>query len=113
MAYDHLLANRIREALMHLPDVEEKEMFSGMTFLVDGKMCVGVSHDELMCRFDPAIQDELCEKPGFRIMKMKERVYNGYGFVTQDVLRSQDEFMFWVNVCLEFNPRAKASKKKK
>lgn len=113
MAYDKLLVDRIREELVNLPHVEEKELFSGMTFMVDGKMCVGVSHDDLMCRFDPAIENQLAEKPGFRIMKMKERLYNGYGYVSQEVLTSREELRYWIDLCLEFNPRAKASKKKK
>jgi TfoX/Sxy family transcriptional regulator of competence genes len=45
MAYNTKLADRIREALAHLPDVEEKEMFRGVCFMVDGKMCVCVSGD--------------------------------------------------------------------
>ena len=28
-------------------------MFRGLTFMVNGKMCVSVSGDKLMCRFDP------------------------------------------------------------
>ncbi|MBS1686855.1 MAG: TfoX/Sxy family protein, partial [Bacteroidetes bacterium] len=45
MAYDHDLADRVREALVDVPDVTEKEMFSGIAFMVDGKMCINVSHD--------------------------------------------------------------------
>jgi len=52
MAYNEKLADRVREALAHLPEVEEKKMFRGVTFMVNGKMCVSVSGDEMMCRFD-------------------------------------------------------------
>ncbi len=55
MAYNEKLADRIREALARLPIVEGKRMFRGITFMVIGKMCVSVSGDEMMCRFDPAL----------------------------------------------------------
>ncbi len=38
---------------MMIDNVEEKKMFRGMTFMVDGKMCVSVGDDEIMCRIDP------------------------------------------------------------
>jgi TfoX/Sxy family transcriptional regulator of competence genes len=113
MAYNEKLADRLREALMHLPRVTEKRMFSGVAFMVNGKMCINVSHDELMCRFDPALFETLVEKPGFRPMVMKGRQLNGYGYVSPEGFQSKKEFDFWVNLCLDFNSRAKASRKKK
>ncbi len=38
MAYNEKLADRIRESLAHLSKVEEKKMFRGLTFMVNGKM---------------------------------------------------------------------------
>lgn len=111
MAYDEKLADRLREALSHLPKVEEKKMFRGVTFMVNGKMCVNVSGEELMCRFDPALHETISEKNGFRIMMMKGREYKGFGYVTQDAIKSKKDFDFWIKLCLEFNTKAKASKK--
>lgn len=62
MAYNEKLADRIREALAELPDIEEKKMIGGLTFMVNGKMCAGVVEDEMMCRIDPAVQEEAEEK---------------------------------------------------
>ena len=113
MAYNEKLADRIREALQHLPKVEEKKMFRGVTFMVDGKMCVSVSGDEMMCRFDPALQETVAEKNGFRAMIMKGREYKGYGYISEEGIKSKKDFDYWVGLCLDFNKRAKASKKKK
>jgi TfoX/Sxy family transcriptional regulator of competence genes len=113
MPYNEQLADRIREALLHLPKVEEKKMFRGLTFMVDGKMCVCVSGEELMCRFDPALQDEVAEKNGFRSMIMKGKVYNGFGYVQPEAIHSKKDFEYWINLCLAYNPKAKASKKAK
>ncbi len=113
MPYDELLANRIRSALIHQRKVVEKRMFRGLTFMVNGKMCVCVSGDDLMIRFDPERQEEISEKSGFRAMRMRGRNLSGFGYVSQEVLKSGKEFKFWIDLCLEFNKKAKASKKKK
>lgn len=113
MAYNEKLADRIREALVDVRKVEEKKMFRGVTFMVDGKMCVSVSGDEMMCRFDPALQETVEEKNGFRTMIMKGRVYKGYGYISKEEIKSKRDFDYWLTLCLEFNSKAKASKKKK
>jgi len=113
MAYNEKLVDRIREALQHLPKVEEKKMFRGVTFMVDGKMCVCVSGDEMMCRFDPALLDTLAEKNGFRTMIMKGKEYKGFGYISQEGIKTKKDFDYWINLCLEFNSKAKSSKKKK
>jgi TfoX/Sxy family transcriptional regulator of competence genes len=58
MAYSTKLADRVREYLFRLPDlqIEEKKMFGGLAFLVNGKMCVNISGENLMCRFDPGLK---------------------------------------------------------
>jgi TfoX/Sxy family transcriptional regulator of competence genes len=112
MAYNEKLADRIREALADIQKVEEKKMFRGITFMVNGKMCVSVSGDEMMCRFDPALQETVAEKKGFRTMIMKGREYKGYGYISEEGIKSKKDFDYWINLCLEFNSKAKASKKK-
>lgn len=115
MAYDLKLADRIRTYLADVPGlaIEEKEMFKGLTFMVNGKMCVCVSGDELMVRFDPEWHDTFAERQDFRPMISGGRVYRGYGYIDPDYIRSEKDFAFWVQHCLDFNPRAKASGKKK
>jgi len=113
MAYNEQLADRLREALAHLPKVKEKKMFSGVAFLVGGKMCVNVSHDDLMCRFDPSLLETLSDRVGFRPMLMKGRQLKGYCYVSPEGFRTKKDFDFWINVCLDFNGKAKASKKSK
>jgi len=113
MAYSEKLAGRVREALAEVPKVEEKKMFRGVTFMVDGKMCVSVSADRLMCRIDPAIHDAAVERNGCQGVIMKGREYKGFVYVDEDALKSKKEFDYWIGLCLDFNERAKASPKKK
>lgn len=115
MPYDTMLADRVRRYLQQhtrLP-VEEKTMFSGLAFMVDGKMCVNVSHDKLMCRYDPALEENLAEQPGFEPMIMKGRPMRGYCYVAPEVLHTAKALGYWIDLCLDYNPQARASAKKK
>lgn len=113
MAYNEKLANRIREQLVDLPDIKEKEMMGGLTFMVNDKMCIGIIKDEMMCRIDPEMQDIVLEKTGCRIMDFTGKPMKGYVMVDDTGMRNQKEFIYWINLCLEFNSKAKSSKKKK
>lgn len=115
MVYDTLLADRVREYLAEFPElkIEEKEMFRGLAFLVNGKMCVNVSGQNLMCRFDPILTEELSEKTGFLQMIMKGKEYKGYCYVEPIGTKNKNDFEFWINLCLDFNDKAKSSKARK
>jgi len=110
MKYSETLALRVAERLMHLQDVQEKEMFNGLIFMVNGKMCIGVSKNSMMVRLDPNSLENLSDKDGWQQMVMGSRPMKGYVSVSEDVLERNDELDFWVNRALAFNPYAKASK---
>jgi TfoX/Sxy family transcriptional regulator of competence genes len=113
MSYNTKLADRVREAFMNLPDVEEKEMFRGVCFMVNGKMCTCVSRDELLCRIGAEKMEAALEHDYSRQMIMGSRIAKDFIFISEDGFRNQKDFDHWIKLCLEFNPVAKASKKKK
>lgn len=113
MAYNEQLNNRIREALMHLPNVEEKYMFGGVCYMVDGKMCIGIAGDEMMCRIGPDRYEESLERNGCREMVFTGKPMKGYVFVSEEGMKTKKEFQHWIDLCLHFNKQVKASKKKK
>src|ERR1700746_2444418 len=112
MAFDEKLVDRIRESLVDIKKVEEKNMFGGVCFMVDGKMCIGVVKDEMMCRIDPEMDEIVLEKTGCRRMGFTGKPMKGYVFISQEGMKSKKAFEYWVSLCLEFNSKAKASKKK-
>lgn len=109
---DDILLNRIRVALAGLMDVEEKRMFSGITFMVNGKMCISVGKGRIMCRLDPEIHDEAVEKPGATAVIMKGREYKGFIYVRKEGMKTKKDFEYWVRLCLFYNDKAKASPRK-
>lgn len=112
MAYNEQLAARLRKALAHLPNVEEKKMFRGLTFMVNDKMCISVSGDRLMCRIDPEIHEEVIKTEGCETVTMGGRQYKGYVYVNKDCVTTKKDFDTWVGLALAFNKKAKSSKRK-
>ena len=112
MAYNEKLADKIREALSHLPFVEEKKMFGGLAFMVNHKMCVTAGNDKIMCRIDPAIYDEVIKKDGCSPVVMRGREYKGYIHVGEDSIKSKKDLDYWIELALRYNKIAKSSKKK-
>ena len=113
MAYNEKLNDRIREAMANLPKVEEKHMFGGTCYMLNGKMCVGVVKDEMMCRINPDLYEEALQKIGCREMVFTGKPMKGYVFVSEEGLKGKKQFNYWIHLCLEFNKLAKSSKKKK
>jgi TfoX/Sxy family transcriptional regulator of competence genes len=113
MAYNEQLADRVRLALSGIRKVEEKKMMGGLTFMVNGKMCVGILKDELMCRIDPELHDAALRRKGCREMDFTGKPMKGFVFVEPPGTKSDKDLAGWVSLSLEFNKNAKPSKKKR
>lgn len=113
MAYNEKLAGRVREIISFTHKIsEEKKMFGGLCFMVNDKMCVGVEKERLMVRLDPERYDEVMEKEGCKPMDFTGKIMKGYVFVDADVLTTKRKLDYWIQLALDFNKVARASKKK-
>ena len=114
MAYNELLAERIRiNLLKKRAKSVEKKMMGGLCFMVDDKMCVGVVKDNLMIRIDPNIYDKTLAKKECRKMDFTGKPLKGFIFVEPEGFSNDKDLEYWVQLCLDFNPKARSSKKKK
>jgi len=114
MSYNEKLAGKAREIISQThKKVEEKKMFGGLCFLVNGKMCIGVEAERLMFRLDPAKTDEVMCKEGCKPMDFTGRVMKGYFFVDAEALNTKKKLEYWIQLALEYNKVAKPAKKKK
>lgn len=103
MAYDEILANRIRELVEDEPDLSERAMFGGLAFLLAGNMAVAAnSKGVLMVRAGAERADELLDEPGTSIVVMRNRPMNGWIDVDAEHLATPDQLRFWVEVGLDF-----------
>jgi TfoX/Sxy family transcriptional regulator of competence genes len=114
MAYDEHLADRINIQLEQKKvEFYAKKMFGGICFMVDEKMCVGINGESLMLRIHPDEEAKLREMEGVRDMNFTGRPMKGFLYVSPDAIDSDKDLSFYLEKALEFNPLAKASKKKK
>jgi len=112
MAYDEKLAGRVRKLLSSKRNVAEKKMMGGLTFMVNNKMCVGILKDELMARIDPEVYESALKRKGCREMDFTGRPMKGFVFIGPDGTKSKKDLEYWMNQALDFNKRAKSSRKK-
>lgn len=96
MAYDEVLAARIRERLQAIPGVAEKKMFGGLCFLLNGNMACGVTGDELMVRVGPAGYAEALAQPHAREMDFTGRALKGFVYVTPEGLEDDGDLTGWL-----------------
>jgi len=113
MAYNENLAERIRERLVGVKKIREVKMMGGLTFMVNGKMCVGIIKGDLMCRIDPALHDISIEKTGCRTMDFTKRPMSGFIMVDESGTKSKKMFDYWIDLALDFNSKAKPTRKSK
>lgn len=96
MAYDHDLANRIRERLADEDGVTETEMFGGIAFLLGRNMAVGVTREDLMVRVGKEQGDAALEEPHTRPMDMAGRPMKAWVLVERPGFETDDRLAAWV-----------------
>ena len=119
MAYNEFLADRIRRAFQErrTPFIEKK-MMGGLCFMVDDKMCCGTHYDKkrntdlLMARIGEEAYDSAIGRSGCHPMDFTGRPMKGYVFVDPSGMDLDEDLAYWIDLCISFNPKARASKKR-
>ncbi len=103
MAYDDVLAQRIRDLVQGEPGLTERRMFGGLAFLLHGNMAVSASgQGGLMVRSDPADAETLTGRPHVSRVEMRGRTMDGWLRVESVALDGDDELRHWVDVGLAY-----------
>ncbi len=102
MAFDETLATRIRDHIGDHPALTERKMFGGIAFMIQGKMAVGVSGDDLMVRIDPADQEATLARPDVRPFDMTGRPMRGWILVAPGATESDEDLTGWVDTGVDF-----------
>ncbi len=98
MAYDEDLADRIRELIGGERGLEEKRMFGGLAFLLNGNMSVAVSgHGGLLVRVPPQDTDKLLNGKHVSPMVMSGREMRGWLRVAAEGVRTKRQLQGWVS----------------
>ncbi len=118
MAHNETTAIRIRNILFDKNILfTEKKMFGGICFMVDDKMCFGINIDKksneelLMCRLSEKDAEQCLETPYCIPMEFTGKPMKGYIYVTQNGFQNTKDLDYYIQLCLNYNPLAKNSKK--
>jgi TfoX N-terminal domain len=101
VAYDEQTAARIRRRLRGR-NVVEKRMVGGLSFILDGSMCCGVSGDALMVRVGPEALELVLRMPHVRPMKFAGRRLAGFVLVDPAGYRSDAALKTWMQRGIDF-----------
>ena len=94
-------------------------MMGGLLFMVDDKMLCGIHIDKrygdslLMARIGEEAYELELKKDACLPMDFTGRPMRGYIFVTPEGRDKEEDLVYWIDLCLTFNPMAKSSKSKK
>lgn len=102
MPFDEGLAQRVRRAMSSQQALEEKRMFGGLAFLVNGHMCCGVAGQDLMVRVGPDLYERALKRPHARPMDFTGRPLRGFVFVGQEGCHTAAQLKGWVRLGLRF-----------
>jgi hypothetical protein len=102
MAYDDVLARRIRDLIGPDPELTEKKMFGGLAFLIRGHMAISASgQGGVLVHVEPERTDDLVAATAASIAVMRGREMPGWLRVSADDLASDDDLSPWVELGIE------------
>ena len=103
MSYDEGLAQRVREVLENQPGYEEKKMFGGIGFLLNGNMACGVIRDDLIVRVGADNYTDALLKPHVELFDITGRAMTGWVVIKEPGYRSDNHLMDWVEQGMEYS----------
>ena len=110
MAYDTELADRIRFLIGTGPGVTEKEMFSGLAFLIGGNTAISASgHGGVLVRVDPAGSAAPIATANAALAVMGGRTMQGWLRLSSEDLETGEQLTEWVNRAVAYAGRFRPS----
>jgi TfoX/Sxy family transcriptional regulator of competence genes len=102
MAFNKILAERIRQRLARRKNIEEKKMFGGVGFLLSSKMLVGVWKDCLIVRLGANEGDEALKEPHVKEFDITGRAMKGWVLVEAEGIEDDDQLHDWIDRAANF-----------
>jgi TfoX/Sxy family transcriptional regulator of competence genes len=102
MAFSESLAARIRDALAQKKNIEEKKMFGGVGFLLNGNMLVGVWKDSIIVRLGHDRYDDALVEPHVREFDITGKPMKGWIMVEPAGVKDDDQLKDWIGRATTF-----------
>lgn len=102
MGYDEKSAERVREILSGRQGVVEKRMIGGLSFMVNGNMCCGVTSEGLMVRVGQEARESTLAQAHVRPMEFGGRSLAGFVLVDPEGYHGDAALAAWVQRGVDF-----------
>jgi TfoX/Sxy family transcriptional regulator of competence genes len=102
MPFDEALAEKVRVLLRGPHTLNERRMFGGLAFMVNGHMCCGIVGKNFVVRTGPDQYEEVLSQRHARPMDFTGRAMRGFVYVNPKGLRSNRELKAWIQRGLDF-----------
>lgn len=102
MALDESLAARIRDALARRKNIEERKMFGGICFLLNGNLLVGVWKDSLIARLGPDEGEAALREPHVKVFDITGRPMRNWVLVEPEGVEDDDQLKAWIERAAKF-----------
>ena len=102
VSFDADAAERVRRVLSCRGEVVEKRMVGGLSFLVNGNMCCGITGTALMIRVGADSREKALREPHVRPMAFGGRVLSGFICIDPAGYAADDALASWVQRGLDF-----------
>ena len=102
MAFNEALAERIRQRLARRKNVEEKKMFGGVGFLLNGNLLVGVWKDSLCVRLGPDQAEAALLEPHVKKFDITGRPMKGWVLVEPKGVEDAGRVKAWIQRAVKF-----------
>jgi TfoX/Sxy family transcriptional regulator of competence genes len=100
--HDPAAAGRVRQLLSGRAEVVERKMVGGLSFLVNGNMCCGITGTALMVRVGAEGREQALGEPHVRPMLFAGRALSGFICIEPEGYAADDELASWVQRGLDF-----------
>src|SRR5271155_1025646 len=102
MPFDENLAARIRTALARKKGIEEKKMFGGIVFMLNGNMLVGVWKDSLIVRLGDEQAEAALLEPHVKPFDITGKAMKRWAMVTTEGIEGDDQLKEWIQRAVKF-----------
>jgi len=102
MAFNEVLAERIRKALRRRKGIEEKKMFGCICFLLDGNALAGVWKNRLIARLGLDEGEAALREPHVRVFDITGRPMRKWVAVEPGGVEDDDQLKDWIERATKF-----------
>lgn len=102
MPYNEEIQRRIKKIVSGWKGTDDKKMFGGVCYLLDGNMFCGVYKDLLILRLGQDRSEEVLKQPFARPFDITGKKMKGWVMLAAEGFKSDDELRAWLTEAKTF-----------